>query len=144
MGQLVKVLNHRPSRVVLARETRDGGVLKIDELELQGGANNVDDARLALFAELPTVKPFFETGLLVVEGAVAAPTDDTLPKHGGDLSKLKLKAALNAIKACKDPRQLRLWVNQDGRPEVRDALIARHTELNKGDETPIAEDIKVS
>lgn len=133
---LIKVVNHRDSRVVLSRETRvkikDNDELRILETVLNGGANNVDADELKLFRANDRVEQMFACGMLVVEGAVVDATQETLPTHGGDLSRLKLKSALNAVKSCKDPRQLRVWINQDGRPEIREALIARHTELTQG------------
>lgn len=131
---LLKVLNHRESKVVLSRETRVGPNkdLKIEEMVLQGGANNVDEAELAKFRVTPMVETFFTAGMLVVEGAVLPATEDELPKYGGDLAKLKPKAALRAIETCTDARQLRAWINQDGRNEIREALIKRHAEIMKG------------
>lgn len=138
---LLKVLNHRESRVVLSRETRVGAdkkELKIEEMVLQGGANNVDEGELAKFRENKIVDGFFSGGMLAVEGAVVPATEDELPKYGGDLAKLKPKAALRAIETCTDARQLRAWINQDGRNEIREALIKRHAELMKGAEAAAA------
>lgn len=132
MGQL-KVVNHRDSRIVLAKlgQPLPDGRAQIDELVFEGGANNVDEAKLDEFRKLPTNKVFFDHGVLVVEGPAVEGKDDQMPKYGGDISKLKVVAALKAIKAERDPRKLRQMINQDGRPEIRKALIERHTELQK-------------
>lgn len=133
MGQ-IKVLNNRDSRVVISRETRDAkNALHIAEMVLQSGANNVDEAELAEFRKNPSAEHFFASGMLVAEGPVAEPTVEELPAYSGavDLAKLKIKVALRAIAACNNVLQLRTWIKQDGRPEVRDALIKRHEELTK-------------
>lgn len=130
---LLKIQNHRDSMVVLRREARDvNGVLTPDELEIKSGANNIDAARLALFRANPIVEQFFACGMLEEQGAVVEADQEALPAHGGNLAKLKEKAALRVIAACTDPRQLKIWVQQDGRDKIRDALIARHTELTNG------------
>jgi hypothetical protein len=130
---LLKVVNNRESRVVLSKLGKEliNGTVQIDELVFEAGANNVDESRLAEFRMLPTNKVFFDSQLLVVEGPVGEAKDDHFPKYGGDISKLKSAAALKVIKGVKDPRVLHQMIRQDGRPEIRAALIARHVELQK-------------
>lgn len=131
MGQL-KVVNMREARVVLAKigKPLPDGRTQIDELVLEGGANAVDESIWVEYMKAPTNEGFLKAGVLRVEGVVTEGKDESLPAYGGDMSKLKLDAALKAIKACSDPRQLRLWMQQDTRQGVRKALIDRHKELD--------------
>lgn len=147
---LLKVVNHRDSRVVLSRETRtvlsneqkvrgEKPELRIEELVLESGANQIDAGVLEQFRKSAPAEQFFSVGMLTVEGEVAEGTQDELPKYGGDLSKLKVKAAQRTIAACNDPRQLKLWVQQDPRPEIRKALLDRHQEIMRDAHKPESE-----
>ena len=129
----VKVVNHRDSRVVLRRVvSKPGEQVLFDQLVLDSGAQNVDSAELDKYLQNPNSKAFFDIGMCTVEPCVEG-TLDALPAYGADISKAKPKIALNAIAQCKDPRQLKLWLKTDGRPEIRNALIARHEELLKAE-----------
>lgn len=123
MTQL-RLVNNRKSRLFLRRHNA--------ERALEPGANIIEEADLDAFRANPACEGFFAEGWLLVEGVVPEGTQDSLPKYGGDLAKLKPKAAKNAIAGCNDVRQLAIWQAQDARPEIRDALIARYRELNDG------------
>lgn len=139
----VRVVNQRPSRVVISRQVRqkikneygqEVDVLKeIDELVLEPGANIVDAARIDQFSEpeLPCVK-LFDEGVLVVQ-ELPEPKEKNLQKAGGDLAKVEEAEALKAVQGMKDPKQLERSLMQDGRPKVRTALHKRADELKKSD-----------
>lgn len=133
---LIKVVNKRDSRVYL-RRVLSADPFKVAELKLESGANNVEEEELQLYLQNPVNERFFGAGMLEAVGEAVEGKDEELPKYGnGDLSKLKLKSALRTIKACTSTIALKQWIAQDGRPEVRTALIERHTELAKSSEEP--------
>lgn len=135
MSDKIKVVNHRDSSVILRRVVKENPIV-FGLLQLETGANVCDAAEFESFiGGNPIAKSFVDHGLLSVEQYVEG-TAEELPSSvaagGGDLSKLKIKAALRVIAGCKSERQLRLWINQDGRPDVRKALIERHQQLTAG------------
>ncbi len=129
----VKVVNNRPSRVTLRRVAATEPSLLLTEMHIEAGANVVDREEFEKYMLNTICKSFVDEGMFTVEPFVEG-TTDTLPKYIGDLSKMKPKIALNAIANCKDERQLRTWIHQDGRTEIRAALIKRHEELTKGED----------
>lgn len=132
MGKVVRVVNHRDARVVLSCETRDAkGVLSIDTLTLESGANNVEQSRLEAFCKEGAPSALlFEHGVIDVQD-LPEPVKESLPQAGGDISKLTEAAALKAVAGCKSRETLKGWVKQDGRKKVRDAIFKRHDELIK-------------
>jgi hypothetical protein len=129
----VKVVNNRPSRVTLRRVVATTPQLLMSEMHIEGGANVVDAAEFEKYMMNTICKSFVDEGMFTVEPFVDG-TLDTLPKYIVDLSKLKPKIALNAIANTKDLRQLTKWIQQDGRNEIRAALIKRHEELTKDED----------
>jgi len=141
MGKLVRVVNNRDARVVISCETRDAkGVLTIDELVLESGANNVEQSRVEAFCKEGSPSAgLFEHGVLDVQD-LPEPVKESLPQAGGDISKLTEAAALKAVAASKNKEQLKNWVRQDGRKKVREALFKRHEELTKAEDSGSSED----
>lgn len=126
MEEKVSVVNNRTGSIVLSRPGDSGSL----NLELPFGATHVAKAELDRFLNdgAPVNKAFFAEGILQIQ-PINNVDQDTLPAYGGDLSRLKLKVALRSIAASSDPRQLQGWLKQDGRKEVRDAIIERGVAL---------------
>jgi hypothetical protein len=96
------------------------------KLRLEVGANLVDaDVWLAML-DHPHVKALVERGVFREDKLPRASEDFVPSRHVADLSALKPSEALKAIEACKDERVLRAWIDQDPRPQIRKALVARH------------------
>lgn len=124
----ITVVNHEERGRQLSM-TATGKAADIKTLNLQIGANIVDDAVIAEFRKNEGVAALFKRGVLSVKESPSGEGDFDPEAFKVDLSKLKLREAKKAIAACEDPRQLRKWIDDDGRPEVRGALLARHREL---------------
>lgn len=134
MSELVQVRNYQQRRVMLRRvlpKAQPTDALAYDERLIEQGMNNVDAEQLAAFRTVPTNEQFFRPDWLEVVGDVPAATGDA-PKSGGDLAKVKLPTALRIIAGEKSLTQLKRWIDQDGRPEIRAALLKRHEELQTG------------
>lgn len=142
MGKLVRVINNRPSRVVIAREVRhtvkneygvDINVLKhIDELTLEPGATAVDSERIDQFCNpaLPCAK-FFEEGILVV-GELPEPKAKSLQKAGGDLAAVEEPEALKIAATLRSKDDVVKQHGLETRAKVRNALKQRADDLAKG------------
>lgn len=142
MGKLVRVINNRPSRVVIAREIRhkvknEYGVeldlLKsIDELVIEPGATAVDSERIDQFCNpaLPCAK-FFEEGILVV-GELPEPKAETLSKAGNDLAGVKEPEALKIASGLRSKADVEKHFGNETRPKVKNALTQRAEALAKG------------
>lgn len=137
---MVKIVNTAGSPRLLAVDARprpeqtdkaawkdylDGEVERVD-LRLEVGANLVEDEVWLAMLEHPHVKALVAKGILREDRLPTEAEDFNPSRYVRDLSDLKLAEAMKAIAACKDERQLRAWIDQDPRPKVRDALIARH------------------
>lgn len=119
----------RPSEEdTLAFAAYDKAKPKAVKLSLIVGANIVDDEMWLKFCENPYVAKLIDAGTLVELDDPSA-TEVFTGKHVADLSRLKEEEALRAIEACKDEKQLRKFVDQDGRSKIRKALNARHRVL---------------
>jgi hypothetical protein len=99
------------------------------ELRLEVGANLVDDEVWLAMLEHPYVKALVAKGVLREDKTPREAEDFKPGSYVRDLSDLKLPEALKAIDACRDEKQLRTWIDQDPRPNIRKALIARHRVL---------------
>lgn len=134
---LVQVRNYQQRRVMLRRvlpKAQPTDALVYADCLIEQGMNNVDAAELAAFRALPTNEQFFRDLWLEVVGDVPTATVDAPAKSGGDLAKIKLVNALKLIAGEKSLTQLKRWIDQDGRPEIRAALLKRYEELQKGTE----------
>lgn len=100
-----------------------------ESIHLEIGANLVRADLVADARKNPFVDGLFARGILRTDAPPKADEDFRGDVHKVDLSKLKYKAALKAIEACADPRQLRSWIDQDPRPDVRKAILERHRVL---------------
>lgn len=101
----------------------------IQLLMLEIGANLIDSEAVAQFRKNPNVEALFKKGILELSEAPKADQDFDPEAYKVDLSRLKFKAARDAIAACEDPKQLRVWIDQDARADVRKLIMARHKEL---------------
>jgi hypothetical protein len=142
MGKLVRVINNRPSRVVIAREVRhtikneygvDVNVLKnIDELTLEPGATAVDSERIDQFCNpaLPCAK-FFEEGILVV-GELPEPKAKSLSKASGDLAAVEEPEALKIAATLRSKAEVEKQYGYETRAKVKNALKQRAEDLANG------------
>lgn len=142
MGKLVRVINNRPSRVVIAREVRhtvkneygvDINVLKhIDELTLEPGATAVDSERIDQFCNpaLPCSK-FFEEGILVV-GELPEAKAKNLAKAGNDLAAVEEAEALKIAATLRSKPDVEKQYLNETRSKVRNALKQRAEDLASG------------
>lgn len=126
----LKVCNNRDARVVLRRVATTTPQVLLEQLIVEPGANLIDRAEFDKYMLIDGCKEFVDEGTLTVSDHTDG-TADTLPKFGADISRAKIKVALKAIAECKDTRQLATWIKQDGRHEVREALVKRYTDLQK-------------
>lgn len=134
---LVQVRNYQQRRVMLRRvlpKAQPNDALSYDERLIEQGMNNVPAEQLAAFRAVPTNEQFFRPEWLEVVGDAPAATLDAPVKGGGDLAKIKLVNALKLIAGEKSLTQLKRWIDQDGRSEIRAALLKRHEDLTKGSE----------
>lgn len=132
MSELVQVRNYQLRRVMLRRvlpKAQPTDALSYDERLIEQGMNNVPAEQLAAFRAVPTNEQFFRADWLEQIGDVPAATVDAPAKGGSDLAKIKLVNALKLIAGEKSLTQLKRWIDQDGRPEIRAALLKRHEEL---------------
>lgn len=109
------IQNHRESTVYIARWDE----LKHErtEQELKPGASIIDEAELALYMQVPAVAGMFKAKVLTVHEPEPAP---------GDI--------LETIAKCNDVRALRRMIDQYAyKPEIREAILSRHTELTSGE-----------
>jgi hypothetical protein len=141
---MAKVVNRGPSALCL-RGSVNG---RAQELDLEVGATEVDDAKLeALLESNPYNGKLFDLQCSLEVASERAP-DEGSRTWGGeyvqDLSKLKLPDALRAIEACTDPTQLRAWVLTDSRAAVKKALHLRDRALRPGDKNEDAEVTKAT
>jgi len=108
--------------------TKRAGRFKIDGVVLDPGANRLSDEDWQRLSGISYVQSLLAQGLLRTE---SVPEQEELdaPEHARSLKGLKKSEVERLVKECTSLKQLRQWLDSDGRKTTRELIEARAAEI---------------
>ena len=108
--------------------TKRAGRFKIDGVVLDPGANRLSDEDWQRLSGISYVRTLLDQGLLRAE-SVPEQEEADAPENPRSLKGVKKAEVERLVKECTSLKQLRMWLDSDGRKTTRELIEARAAEL---------------